>query len=180
MVDFLSPVISKMMESGFFDVIVFILVTAILYAFFKKSNLAGGSPLITGVIAVSIGFMVLAYRFVTGTSLVAPLSVLFTQWVTVLLFLIFGFLAASLFYPDMLKWLTEVFHSRSTLSIMIVLGLTLLITSGMINTLLSGFNAPSTPGTPVIPQDIIIFAAGIMIFIVIILIASSIGTGGLK
>jgi len=177
MADLFTPSITKLLEFGVFDVLIFVISTAVFYAFFRKSKILGDSPVVNGAVALSIGFLIFIFRWVTGTSLVAPFSILFTQWTTVLLFLIFGFLAASMFYPDMMSWLPKVFHSRSVLSIMIALGITLLITSGLISTFWATASVPPKPGQISVPTDIIIVAASLIIFMVMIMIAASIGGG---
>jgi Zn-dependent protease with chaperone function len=82
---------------------------------------------------------------------------------------------ASLFYPDMPKFLAEHFTHRSTLSVMIALGIALFIMSGLVSTLLATFTAPKLAGTGGVgaSPDILIIGAGLIIFVVILIVAAS-------
>jgi len=177
MANILDPVITQLLELGVYDILVFVVVTAIFYGFLRKSKLLGGSPVLNGVLALSIGFLVLGFKWITGVALTTPLSMFFTQGTVLLLLFIFGFLAASMFYPDLLKWLPQVFKTRGMLTIMIVLGFTLLITSGLI-TILWTVPTPE-PGVETVgpPMDIILVATGLIIFVVMLIIAASAAGG---
>jgi hypothetical protein len=178
MADLFGNMFSTLNGFGFFDIAIFMLVVAVFYGLLRKSKVLGDSPVVIGVISLSIGFMLIAFRFVTGMSLVTPIAMMFAQWTSILLVFVFGFVAASLFYPDMLSWLPKVFHSRSILMIMLVLGLTIMITSGLVQSFFVASDIPDPPGTIPIPDDTIIIIAGVVIFMVIVIIASSLGLGG--
>lgn len=175
MVNIFEPVVTKMLELGVYDLLVFVVVAAIFYGFLRKSKILGESPVVNGTIALSVAFLVLGYKFITGFELTPPLSTFFTQSTILLLFLIFGFLAASMFYPDLLQWLPKVFTHRTTLTILIVLGFALLITSGLISVLWT--TPPAKPGVIGPPLDIIVVSAGLIIFIVLLIIAASVAGG---
>lgn len=169
-----EPVATKILELGILDFFVFIIVAAVFYALLKKSKILGGSPVVDGAVAISIAFFVFLYRWITGFGLVNPFSMLFTQATAILLLFVFGFLAASMFYPDMIKWLPQTFaKSRSMLIIMIVIGLTLVITSGLIAVFWT--TPPTQPGAAGPQANIILIAAGLIIFVVIVIVASAVG-----
>jgi len=174
MASIFEPVATKMIELGLLDIFIFIIVVAVFYAFLKKSKILGGTPVIDGVVAISIGFLVFLYRWITGFVLVTPFSMLFTQATAILMLFIFGILAASMFYPDMTKWLVEAFaKSRSMMTIMIVIGLALVISSGLIAVFWT--YPPADPGAVSPPTDIILIAVAVILFVVIIIIASAAG-----
>ena len=177
MADLLTPGISKMMESGVFEIFIFVIVAAVFYAFLRKSKMLGDSPVVIGAAALSIGFLIFLFRWVTGTSLVSSFSILFTQWTTVIMVFLFGLVAASMFYPDMMSWLPKVFQSKTMLTIMITLGLALMITSGMVSTFWATASTPANPSQPVIPMDTIIISVGLLIFVVMLVIVASVGRG---
>jgi len=178
MANLLDPVITKLLDLGVYDILVFVVVTAIFYGFLRKSKLLGGSTVVNGVLALSIGFLVLGFKWITGMALTSPLSIFFTQATVILLLFIFGFLAASMFYPDLLKWLPQVFKTRGMLTIMIVLGFALVITSGLITTLWTvPTPEPGVDGVVGPPMDIVIVAAGLIIFVVMLIIATSAAGG---
>jgi len=176
MANIFEPVATKLLELGVLDIFIFIIVAAVFYALLKKSKILGGTPAVDGVVAISIAFFVFLFRWITGFSLTEPFSMLFTQATAVLLLFVFGLMAASMFYPDMMKWLPQVFGgSRSMLTIMIVLGLALVISSGLITVFWASSTAPAAPGEVGPPMDLILIAVGLIIFIVVIIIAASVG-----
>lgn len=173
-----DAVFSRLTSLGFFDIAIFMLVTAIFYGLLRKSKILGESPVVIGTVSLSIGLLLIAFRFVTGMNILTPLATMFAQWTSVLLIFLFGFIGASLFYPDMLSWLPKAFHSRGMLVILIVIGLAIMITSGLVTTFLATSSQPTPPGTIPIPTDTIIIIAGVIIFMVLIIVASSLGGGG--
>jgi hypothetical protein len=101
------------------------------------------------------------------------MSAFFTQATVVILFIAMGFIAASMFYPNMLDWLPQVFKHRTMLTMMIAVGFGLFITSGMLNVLLVGWNNPKDGGTST-PRDVLIVVAGIIIFVIVLIIATAV------
>jgi hypothetical protein len=180
--DIFKPIVNKLLGMGIINAMLLFLFSAIIYAVLGKSKLFGESPIINGVIAFIAAFLIFIFPFITGVSLVNPLSIFFTQTVVVLIFMMTAFLLASFFYPNMPKFLAEQFTHRSTLMVMIGLAIGLFILSGLITTFLSAFSTtPSgdTSGggsTTKLPTDVLIIAAGLIVFIIILLVASSVVT----
>jgi len=180
--DIFKPIVSKLLGMGIINAMLLFLFAAIIYALLTKSKIFGESPIINGVIAFIAAFLIFIFPFITGVSLVNPLSIFFTQSIVILIFLMVGFLAASFFYPNMPKFLAEQFTHRSTLMVMIGLAIGLFILSGLITTFLSAFS--TTPSgdssgggsTTKLPTDVLIIAAGLIVFIIILLVASSVVT----
>jgi len=169
--------ISKLLSFGFFDILAFILVLALLYAILRKSKILGENPVIDGVVSFGIAFMVLAFPVLTGIGLTIPLSKFFTQASVFFLIFLVGFLLASMFYPNLTEWLPKVFTSRNTLFAMIALGIALFITSGLVGVIYQAATSPTAGGTTG-PSDIYILVAGLVIFIVIIMLSATMGKGG--
>ncbi|MDI6807289.1 MAG: hypothetical protein QMD14_05840 [Candidatus Aenigmarchaeota archaeon] len=169
MVSPIEEAIGRMIEVGFFDVLAFVLFLAIFYAIFRKSGILGASPIINGAIALVLSFFIFLYPFLTGFSLIKNLAIFFTQAsVWILMFLII-FLLASFFYPNLPQILTSVFKGPAALYVIIGIGIVLIITSGLISVMWKGVVAE--------PRDIIILTVGIIIFIVLIMIASRVVAG---
>lgn len=180
-----QPIVQKLIDLGFYEFFFPWLITAaIFYGLFSKSKILGESHVLNGAISLAIAFLIFGFPVVTGVSISLPLSMFFMQATTIILFLVVGFLFASLFYPDLLSFLPKAFARRSVLWIMIVAGVALFITS----TLVTVFTQPLTNKTrqtsptgeiiPAPPQDVIIIAAGVIIFIVLIVIASAVVSSG--
>ncbi|MEM7825389.1 MAG: hypothetical protein QW412_00840 [Candidatus Aenigmatarchaeota archaeon] len=180
MVDLFTQIVEQLDKLGFFNFFIPWLVTlAIMYAILQKSKVLGESTLINGVVALSIAFMVFAFPVLSGFSLATPLSLLFTQTTSILLFFFVGFLFASLFYPNLTQFLVQQFTRRTTLFAMIGLGIALFITSGLVGTFWSSASKPPEPGKAGLPQDVIYLTVGIILFVVVLMIASSLArTGG--
>lgn len=176
--DIFQPIVSKLISLGVLNAMLLFLFSAIIFAVLRKAKIFGDSTMINGVIAFVIAFFIFIFPFITGTSLVNPLSIFFTQSIVIIMFLIIGFIAASFFYPDMPKMLAEQFTRRSTLFVMIGLAIGLFVTSGLVTTLLAAFTSPSASsggggGGP--PSDVLIIGAGLILFIIVLLVASSVG-----
>jgi len=176
--DIFEPIVSKLLSMGIINAMLLFLFSAIIYAVLTKSKIFGESAIINGVIAFIASFLIFIFPFVTGVSLVNPLSIFFTQSVVILIFLMVGFIAASFFYPNMPKFLAEQFTHRSTLMVMIGLAIGLFILSGLVTTFLAAFSGPNIPktGGSQLPTDVLIIGAGLIIFIIILLVASSVVT----
>lgn len=174
-----EPLVKWMIEQGFYSFLFpWIITSAIFYGLLRKSKVFGESPVLNGVVSISIAFLIIGFPFLSQFSLALPISTFFTQATVFLLILVIGFIFASLFYPDLSKFLLEKFTRRTTLSILIVLGIALFITSGLVGVFTYGIGKPAEPGTPSPPTDVIILAAGIIIFMVIIIIAGAMVMGG--
>ncbi len=174
-----DPLVKWMIEQGFYSFLFpWIITSAVFYGLLRKSKIFGESPALNGIVSISIAFLIIGFPFLSRFNLILPMSTFFTQATVFLLILVIGFMFASLFYPDLPKFLLEKFTRRTTLGILIVLGITLFITSGLVGVFTYGIGKPAEPGAPSLPTDVIILASGIIIFIVLIIIAGSIVMGG--
>jgi hypothetical protein len=169
-------VINKMISLGFYDFLFpFIITSAIFYALLRKSKVFGESIFINAVIALSIALLIFGFPVIAGISLASPLSTFFAQATVWILILFIGVLLASFFYPDLTKVLLETFRRRTTLMMMITIGIVLFITSGLLSVFTFGFGAPPKPGAPPGPPvDVIAIAVALSIFIVLLIVASTI------
>lgn len=177
MADVFEPVINQLISLGFLNALMLFFFSVILYAILKKSKILGESDVMNGIVAFIAAFLVFIFPFVTGINLLPNFSVFFTQSVVILLFLIMGFIFAALFYPDLPQFLAEHFTHRSVLSTMIALGVALFILSGLVSSLLASFTSPKLTGANTGPSpspDILIIGGGLMVFVVILIVASSV------
>lgn len=179
--DIFQPIVSKLLGMGILNAMLLFLFAAIIFAILRKSRIFGDSEIINGVISFIVAFFIFVFPFITGISLVNPLSIFFTQSIIIIVFLVIGFIMASLFYPDMPAVLAKSFTSRGTLMVMIGLAIGLFVTSGLVTTLIAAFSAPSgnsNGGSSGPPSDVLIIGAGIILFIIVLLVASSVGMRG--
>lgn len=168
-------VVRKMIDLGFYDFLFpFIISSALFYAMLRKSKIMGESAVVNGVLALCIALLIFGFPVLAGLSLATPLSTFFVQSTVWILMIFIGILMASFFYPDLPKMLLERFKRRTTLYIMIAVGISLFISSGLVTTYTHALFAPPKPGAPPAPPvDVILISASIVIFIILILIAAA-------
>lgn len=169
-------IVNKLVELGFYDYLFpFVITATLLYALLKKSKIMGESVTASAALALSIAFMIFGFPILAGYSLATPLSTFFLQTTVWILMFLVGFILASFFYPDLGKFLTEQFTRRTTLWAMVAIGITLFVTSGLVNVFTAGMTTrPGVePISPQAPQDVVLIVAAVVIFIVLLLIAGS-------
>lgn len=174
-----EAVAQKLIDLGFYDYLIpFIITSAIVYGLLKKTKILGESVVINGALSLSIAFLIFAFPAFFGVSFALPLTRFFGGAVVWILVFLIGFLLAGFFYPDLGKILAETFTRRSALIVMIVIGISLFITSGLIIVFLGGLSpGGGGGGGGGVSTDIIILAIGVILFIVLIIIASAISRG---
>jgi hypothetical protein len=177
MAGIIENLINNLLEKGFFDILGFALVTAIFYGLLKKTKVLGESVVINGVVSIVAGFFIFGAPVLAGYKpLIYALSAFFTQATMWLLMFLLAFLAAAFFYPNMAEWLPKVIFRRTMLWVMLGLAFGLLVMSGFISvlweTMVTPLGSPSTkePGPA---QDTYILVAGLIVFVILIIIAAS-------
>jgi hypothetical protein len=169
--------VQSFLSRGVFDILLFILLFVTFYAVLMKSKVLGENSGINGVVAVAAALFVSLYSTFTGFSLIEPLSRFFTQATAIALAFVAALLIASFFYPDLPKVLGEHFKSPTILYILIPLAITILITSRTIWVVWAGYKA-GAGGGPGLPVDLAALVVGLFIFVVILMIAATVGRGG--
>ena len=164
--------VEKMLEVGMYDLFIFVIALAMFYALLKKSKVFD-SEVVNAALASSIAFLIFGFPVIMNYSLTLPFVRFFTQSFVWLLMFFFGFLSASYFYPDLPKFLAEKFTSRSMLTIGIVGGLLISITSGTIAVLWAA-NPVEQKIEAALPYETSSMAAAVIIFVVLIIAAGSI------
>jgi hypothetical protein len=169
--------ITKMREVGFFDVLIFVIALAMFYAILKKFKILGESEIINAAVAAAMAFLIFGYPVIVGFSLVMPLTAFFTHTMVWILTFVIGFMLASFFYPDLPKFLAEHFTSRSWLFISIVIGILIAILSGLAGILIS---TPYQEGAVSTPLGVTTMIGGVLVFVLVLIIAGSVISGGSK
>lgn len=172
MANIFETVVRKLLEVGFYDLLIFVISLTIFYAILRKVKILGDSPVVNAALAFSIAFLIFGFPVIVGFSLTLPLVTFFTHsFVWILVFFI-GFLIASFFYPDLPKFLAEKITSRSLLSIAITIGIATLVISGLVTVFWA--TPPGEEGGIGIPFDTVITAAGVIIFVILLIVAASV------
>lgn len=132
MTDLFRPIAEKLVELGILGFLLpWMITAAIFWGLLKKSNLFD-SVIINAILALSVSFFLWGYLIgATAIELGAPLATFMAQASILILVMVFGLVAASMFYPDLNKTLGETFKTRSAMYIMIALFFGLFFTSGL-------------------------------------------------
>lgn len=167
-----QALVERLLEVGFYDLLIFVIALSMFYALLKKSKVFD-SEVVNAALASSIAFLIFGFPVIMNYSITLPLVKFFTQSFVWLLMFFFGFLMASYFYPDLPKFLGEAFKSRSMLTVGIVGGLMIAITSGTISIMWAA-NPLEESIEPGMPWETSSMSAAIIIFVVFIIAAGSI------
>lgn len=160
--------IERLIELGFYKFFLpFIIVAAIVYAMLRKSQVLGESPLINGIISISIAFFIFGLPVLAGVSLVKPLTSFFGQVTVVILIITFGLLIAGLFVPNLIEKLGEWIKGGGIVWWMVVLALVIAITSGLFYFITSPLMEAVGKG-----KDIFMVMFFLLVFILIVGIVS--------
>jgi hypothetical protein len=178
MADIFAPILSKLVNLGFFNFLIFILAMVLIYALLRQRKIFGENPLINGLIAFSIAFFVFAYPILGGVSLVFPLTTFLSQAFVFVLVLFIGFLLASFFYPNFPEVLGRFFQTRGALAGLIALAVALFVTSGLVSIIYTAISPPSAQRGPSTPPENMLLIAGLILAVVILLLAGSVRGGG--
>jgi hypothetical protein len=165
-----DPLVKNLEKLGVFNILIFIFFGIVLFSILVKTKLLGENLVINAVIAIIVAFFIFIYPTFTGFNLVEPLSRFFTQMSVLILLLAAAFIAASLFYPNITKVLTEQFKSPTIVYIMIFVVIVFLIISRVVWVLWAGFGVGG--------NDLIILVAAILIFVALLFVAAAAGGGG--
>ncbi len=109
MVNIFQITVERLSELGFYDFLLpFILLTTVLFAVLRKTQLLGESPIIQGIISVSVGLFIFGMPVIVGINITQGLTAFLTQGAVIILVLVIGFLVASFFYPNLMEKLGDI------------------------------------------------------------------------
>jgi len=171
MVNVFEIVIKKSLELGFYDLLIFIFALTLFYALLKKFKILGESPTINAIIAFIMAFFIFGYPVLVGYSLTMPLTKFFTSSMLYILLFFMGILISSFFYPDLPKFLSKTFTSRTFMWIAGFFVILSIVMSGLLNVL---WESAAVEGGVQVSSDLSFIAAGIIVFLLVVLIAASV------
>jgi len=165
----------RLLDLGFFNFFLpWLITTAMFYGMLKKSGMFKSEG-ITAILSLSIGFFVWSYLSLGGMDLSKPLSTFFMQGSAIMLVVIIGVVASSVFYPDFTGVLKEHFSSRNMVWVIIALFFGLFFTSGL-SGILAGQPTPS--GTAKHDVALLVNIIVILLILTLILVGSTRAGGG--
>ena len=172
MTNVFEVVVQRLNEFKIFDFILpFIITSALMYALLRRSKLFGDmreGQILSAIVSLSVAFLIFGYPVLVGFTFGTQLSAFFTQLTIIGLLFVMALVFASMFYPDFPKMLTEKLASPNKVYLFIGIAFLLLVTSGLIGVFTQSIDGE----TPQSPRDVILIVAGIIIFVIIIMIAS--------
>ncbi|MEM5773025.1 MAG: hypothetical protein QXL86_02245 [Candidatus Aenigmatarchaeota archaeon] len=163
--------ILRLQQLGFFTFLLpFILMAAILYGLLRKSQIFGPpekNVAVNAVVAIVASFMVLAAPVIAGINIEQELAKFFLQSMIAVIILMVALLAAGMFFgPDLPSRIQDKLGSKflgGFLVVGILLGLTLLVTSGLTNIFFP-------EGLGEIPEDVVISVATLLILAIVVVV----------
>jgi hypothetical protein len=124
--------INALIELGFYKFLLpFILIAAIIFALLRRTQILGESPLIGGIVSISIAFFIFGLPVLSGANIVKPLTSFFGQISVIILILTFGLLISGLFVPNLMGKMGEWMTGGGIVWWMIVIVLIIALTSGL-------------------------------------------------
>jgi hypothetical protein len=124
--------INALAELGFYKFILpFILIAAIFFALLRKTQVLGESPVINGVVSISIAFFIFGVPILSGADFVKPLTSFFGQVSVIILIIAFGLLISGLFVPNLMGRMGEWVTGGGWMWWMIIIVLIIALTSGL-------------------------------------------------
>ncbi len=173
--NYFEIIVQKMVDLGFYSyAFPAILTLAIVWALLTKSKVLGEKQWVVGTISIIAAALVLGFPVITGQNLSQQISVFFTQSMVVLLVLVVGLMIAGLVHPKLFDFLGKWFEEQSFIWIVGIGVVALFIISGLVQVLWTVVRIPLKAGeVPGASGDVMLLAAALMVFIVLIIIASN-------
>ena len=184
--NYFEQLATYLVETGIVTFFVpFLISFAFFFALFEKLRLSDKKS-INAILSFSVSLLIFVFPLVSGINIAVALSYFFAQAFAFLVVLVFGLLAASLFYPDFQERLKQFFTSRGIMVAMIALAIALFVVSGLLNLLFYSFSpyyssvygpaAENTQYSTTGPsadetRNVGVLAALLIIFVVIIVIS---------
>jgi hypothetical protein len=162
--------IRALIEMGFYKFFLpFILIAAIVFALLRRTQILGASPLISGIVSISIAFFIFALPVLGGMNLVKPMTSFFGQVSVIILIIMFGLLISGMFIPDLMGKMGEWMTGGGVVWWMIILVLIIALTSGLFFMIISPISESVGSGGKVV---LVIF-----LLILFMIMAALIGGG---
>ncbi|MBI2547549.1 MAG: hypothetical protein HYW23_03835 [Candidatus Aenigmarchaeota archaeon] len=170
MANIFQIVVERLLGIGFYNFLLpFILLSTVLYAVLRKTQLLGDSVALHAIISIAVGLFVFGSPVILGTSLTVPLTSFLTQGVIIILALVFGFLISGLFYPTLGEKLTDIFkEGPASWLVWVVLGFAAAVglAEFLINPIRSLLSTSKAPG------DLLVVTIMFVVFFIVLLIVT--------
>jgi hypothetical protein len=175
MVSPFEAVARRLGELGVYDFLLpWLITSAIVWGLLEKSKIFGeGAVAINSVLSISISFFIWGFLIFTGSTEVwSSLSRFFTQMSFVAVGFAVILLVGSLFYPDFPEALEERIPKESMFWIVVVIGLVIAISVGLINVGKTIYDLLST-GTSIPGGDAGLLMVSVIVLALLLLIVTA-------
>ncbi len=167
--------VERLVDVGFYNFLLpFILFTTLLYAVLTKTKILGESPVVIGIISVSVGLMVFGLPVIAGVNLTQPLTAFLSQAAVFILVLVMAFLIGSFFYPNIMEKINEIFKLPGPFTWLLWIVIAAAVSVGLfsvvgggVSKLFSSFKIPGELGA----------LTGVLavVFVIILIVANTMG-----
>ncbi len=163
--------VERLVEVGFYNFLLpFILFTTLLYAVLTKTKVLGESPVIIGIISVSVGLMIFGLPVIAGVNIAAPLTAFLTQGAIIILVLVIALLVGSFFYPNIMEKMGEIFKPPGPFTWILWVVIAAAVAVGLFS--IVGDQLGKLPSAFNIPSDLGALAGVLAVVFVIFLIVT--------
>lgn len=176
-------VILRLNQLGFFQLLLFMLTSAVFYGLLRKSKLFGEPEkniIVNGIVALVAAFMVWSAPTLLGIDIVTATTTFFVQGVSATLVIMIALMITGMFAPEGLgKVLQENLKGRFLAAVLVVgliVGIGIFFASGVSNL----FFPASTFGSGISTDTITIIVIGVLMVISVLVIVGIGGGGGGK
>lgn len=178
MVNVFQLAVERLVELGFYDFLLpFVLFTTVMYAVLHKTKMLGESIIVQGIISVTAGLLVFGIPVILGLNITQALTAFVTQSVIIVIVLVFAFIAASFFYPNISEKLGEVFKPPGPAGTWVWIMIALAVAFGLFSVsgkVIRGWFSASKASGDFLGLTITIIIA----FVVLLIVALNTGKGG--
>lgn len=177
-------VIMRLNQLGFFQLLLFVLTSAVFYGLLRKSKLFGEADrniVVNGVVSLVAAFMVWSAPTLLGIDIVTSTTTFFVQGISATLVVMLALMITGMFAPEGLgKVLQENLKGRFLAAVLIlglIVALGIFFASGISNL----FFPASTFSSGLSTDTITIIVIGVMMIIsVVVIVGVGGGSGGSK
>jgi hypothetical protein len=176
-------VIQRLNQLGFFQLLLFMLTSAVFYGLLRKSKLFGEPDkniIVNGVVALVAAFMVWSAPTLLGIDIVTATTTFFVQGISATIVVMIALMITGMFAPEGLgKVLQENLKGKflaAVLVVGIIVGIGIFFASGISNL----FFPASVFGSGLSTDTITIIVIGILMVISVLVIVGIGGGGGSK
>ena len=165
--------VERLVDLGVYNFLLpFILFATVIYAVLRKTKILGESPVINGIISITVALFIFGMPVIIGINITAELTAFLTQAAIIIVVIMVGMLIASFFYPNIMEKLPDIFKGGGPTTFIIWGAAAIAGFFGLFKIFGANIGQALTPLK--IPRDLLILTIVIgIIFVVFLVVAMS-------